>query len=226
MSGVQTRLDDTTLVVRILMRFQRRGGRKRIVTPDGTAIVTTSKPQPVAGRTRDGERLLVIAERLLDFAESSPGEPEIAERGALAAAITHLPRDGEPLLVEADCLPDLAEIGPGKAEIAERGALAAPVARAPAGLDRTLEPSYAHLGRQAEVEDVSASAGVLKGEVGGGVARRQPFRRPFLSRLDVSGHGVEQREPSEDVVSALQVELISPLQELAGMHRVPLRPLR
>jgi hypothetical protein len=28
------------------MRFQRRGGRKRIVTPDGTAIVPTSKPQP------------------------------------------------------------------------------------------------------------------------------------------------------------------------------------
>jgi hypothetical protein len=28
MSGVQTRLDGTTLVVRIPMRFQRRGGRK------------------------------------------------------------------------------------------------------------------------------------------------------------------------------------------------------
>ena len=46
MSGVQTRLDGTTLVVRIPMRFQRRGGRKRIVAPDGTAIVPTSKPQP------------------------------------------------------------------------------------------------------------------------------------------------------------------------------------
>jgi hypothetical protein len=29
------RLDGTTLVVRIPMRFQRRGGRKRIVAPDG-----------------------------------------------------------------------------------------------------------------------------------------------------------------------------------------------
>ena len=46
MSGVQTRLDGTTLVIRIPMRFQRRGGRKRIVAPDGSAIVPTSKPQP------------------------------------------------------------------------------------------------------------------------------------------------------------------------------------
>jgi hypothetical protein len=46
MSGVQTRLDGTTLVVRIPMRFQRRGGRKRILTPDGSAIVPASKPQP------------------------------------------------------------------------------------------------------------------------------------------------------------------------------------
>jgi hypothetical protein len=46
MSGVQTRLDGTTLVVWIPMRFQRRGGRKKIVTPDGTAIVPASKPQP------------------------------------------------------------------------------------------------------------------------------------------------------------------------------------
>jgi hypothetical protein len=42
----ETTLDGTTLVVRIPMRFQRRGGRKRIVAPDGSAIVPTSKPQP------------------------------------------------------------------------------------------------------------------------------------------------------------------------------------
>jgi hypothetical protein len=42
----ETRLDGTTLVVRIPMRFQRRGGRKRIVAPDGSAIVPSSKPQP------------------------------------------------------------------------------------------------------------------------------------------------------------------------------------
>ena len=44
--GVETRLDGETLVLRIPMRFQRRGGRKRIVAPDGSEIVPTSKPQP------------------------------------------------------------------------------------------------------------------------------------------------------------------------------------
>jgi hypothetical protein len=44
--GVETRLDGNTLVVRIPMRFQRRGGRKRIVAPDGSTIVPSSKPQP------------------------------------------------------------------------------------------------------------------------------------------------------------------------------------
>jgi hypothetical protein len=44
--GAETRLHGTTLVVRIPMRFKRRGGRKRIVAPDGSAIVPTSKPQP------------------------------------------------------------------------------------------------------------------------------------------------------------------------------------
>jgi len=44
--GVETRLDGETLVVRILMRSQRRGGRKRIVAPDGNEIVPSSKPQP------------------------------------------------------------------------------------------------------------------------------------------------------------------------------------
>ena len=34
-------LEGTTLVVRIPMRFQHRGGRKRIVAPDGSAIVPT-----------------------------------------------------------------------------------------------------------------------------------------------------------------------------------------
>jgi hypothetical protein len=44
--GIETRLDGETLVVRIPMRFQRRGGRKRIVAPDGSEIVPTSKPRP------------------------------------------------------------------------------------------------------------------------------------------------------------------------------------
>jgi hypothetical protein len=43
---VETRLDGTTLVVRIPMRFQRRGGRKRIVAPDGSELVSAAKPQP------------------------------------------------------------------------------------------------------------------------------------------------------------------------------------
>jgi hypothetical protein len=45
MRGVETRLDGTTLVIRIPMRFQRRAGRKRIVAPDGSAMPTL-KPQP------------------------------------------------------------------------------------------------------------------------------------------------------------------------------------
>jgi hypothetical protein len=43
--GNETRLDGTTLVVRIPMRFPRRGGRKRLVTPDGSEITPTAKPQ-------------------------------------------------------------------------------------------------------------------------------------------------------------------------------------
>jgi hypothetical protein len=46
MGSVETRLEGSTLIVRIPMRFQRRGGRKRIVAPDGSAIVPTNKPQP------------------------------------------------------------------------------------------------------------------------------------------------------------------------------------
>jgi hypothetical protein len=44
--GVETRLDGRTLVVRIPMRFQRRGGRKRIVAPDGSELAPVTKPQP------------------------------------------------------------------------------------------------------------------------------------------------------------------------------------
>ena len=42
----EAKLDGTTLIVRIPMRFQRRGGRKRIVAPDGSEIAPTTKPQP------------------------------------------------------------------------------------------------------------------------------------------------------------------------------------
>jgi hypothetical protein len=43
--SAETRLEGTTLVVRIPMRFQRRGGRKRIVAPDGSELAPSSKPQ-------------------------------------------------------------------------------------------------------------------------------------------------------------------------------------
>ena len=43
MQSAETRLDGTTLVVRIPMRFQRRGGRKRIVAPDGSEIAHPSR---------------------------------------------------------------------------------------------------------------------------------------------------------------------------------------
>jgi hypothetical protein len=46
MSSVEARLDGSTMVVRIPMRFQRRGGRKRIVAPDGSEIAPTLNPQP------------------------------------------------------------------------------------------------------------------------------------------------------------------------------------
>jgi hypothetical protein len=63
--SAETRLDGHTLVVRIPMRFQRRGGRKRIVAPDGSAIVPSSKPQP------DGTLIKALArawrwQRMLD----------------------------------------------------------------------------------------------------------------------------------------------------------------
>jgi hypothetical protein len=44
--STETRLDGMTLVVRIPMRFQRRGGRKRIVAPDGSELALATKPQP------------------------------------------------------------------------------------------------------------------------------------------------------------------------------------
>jgi hypothetical protein len=63
--GVDTRLDGETLVVRISMRFQRRGGRKRIVAPDGSELAPATKPQP------DGTLLKALArawrwQRMLD----------------------------------------------------------------------------------------------------------------------------------------------------------------
>ena len=44
--NAEAKLDGNTLVVRIPMRFQRRGGRKRIVARDGSELSPGSKPQP------------------------------------------------------------------------------------------------------------------------------------------------------------------------------------
>jgi hypothetical protein len=55
MQGVETRLDGDTLVVRISMRLQRRGGRKRIVAPDGSEFAPSSTPR------RDGTLLKALA---------------------------------------------------------------------------------------------------------------------------------------------------------------------
>jgi hypothetical protein len=46
MSNAETRLDGSTLIVRIPLRFQRRGGRKRIVAPDGNEIGPSNNTQP------------------------------------------------------------------------------------------------------------------------------------------------------------------------------------
>ena len=44
--SAEPRVEQNTLVLRIPMRFERRGGRKRIVAPDGSAIARSSKQAP------------------------------------------------------------------------------------------------------------------------------------------------------------------------------------
>jgi len=68
MSSVETRLDGSTLIVRIPMRFQRRGGRKRIVAPDGSGLAPARSSQP------DGALVKALArawrwQRLLESSE-------------------------------------------------------------------------------------------------------------------------------------------------------------
>ena len=41
--SAETRFEGNTLVVRIPMQFQRRGGRKRIVAPDGSGLAPSPK---------------------------------------------------------------------------------------------------------------------------------------------------------------------------------------
>jgi hypothetical protein len=78
--NVQIRLEGSTLIVRIPMRFQRRGGRKRIVAPDGSEITPTTKPRP------DGTLVKALArawrwQRMLENGEHGPlAEVADAER--------------------------------------------------------------------------------------------------------------------------------------------------
>jgi hypothetical protein len=65
MLDVETSLNGDTLLVRIPMRFQWRGGRKRIVAPDGSELAPSTKPQP------DGTLVKAVArawrwQRMLD----------------------------------------------------------------------------------------------------------------------------------------------------------------
>jgi hypothetical protein len=46
--GAETRLDGQTLVVRIPMQFQRRGGRKRMLPRTGTSLPRARSHSPTA----------------------------------------------------------------------------------------------------------------------------------------------------------------------------------
>ena len=90
MERVETRLDGSTLVVRIPMRFQHRGGRKRIVAPDGSEIAPTNKPQP------DGTLVKALArawrwQRMLDEgiypSLSEIGEAEGIDKGYVSRVL-------------------------------------------------------------------------------------------------------------------------------------------
>jgi hypothetical protein len=108
--GVETRLDGETLILRIPMRFQRRGGRKRIVAPDGSEIVPTSKPQPdgtlvkALARAHRWQRMLETGEHqtLADLADAERINRSYVSRivrlTLLAPDIVERILDGRPIL--------------------------------------------------------------------------------------------------------------------------------
>jgi hypothetical protein len=114
--GVEMRLDGSTLVVRIPMRFQHRGGRKRIVAPDGSELTPSSKPQP------DGTLVKALArawrwQRMLEsgeygtFAELSAAErisrsyvSRVLRLTLLAPDIAERVMDGRPTVGPAQFL--------------------------------------------------------------------------------------------------------------------------
>ena len=112
--SAETRLDGTTRVVRIPMRFQRRGGRKRIVAPDGSEIVPTSKPQP------DGTLVKALArawrwQRMLDEGRFASVR-ELAEAKRLS--LSYISRILRLTLLAPDIVERILE-GPPRPQLAE-----------------------------------------------------------------------------------------------------------
>jgi hypothetical protein len=90
MKVAESRLDGSTIVVRIPMQFQRRGGRKRIIAPDGGELVSTSRRQP------DGTLVKAVArawrwQRMLDegiyTSVSEIGQAEGIDKGYVSRVL-------------------------------------------------------------------------------------------------------------------------------------------
>jgi hypothetical protein len=114
-SSVQTESDGSTRIVRIPMRFQRRGGRKRIVAPDGSELTPTSKPHP------DGTLVKALArawrwQRMLDEGRyASVRELSEVERVSLSymsrmLRLTLLAPDIVEQILDGGPAPQLAEL--------------------------------------------------------------------------------------------------------------------
>jgi hypothetical protein len=101
MSGVESRIEGTTLVVRIPMCLQRRGGRKLIVTPEGAAV-----PTPKPRRDETLVKALVRAHRWRRRIESGQAKSitDLAEQEGVTDAYVSR-------LLPLTCLaPDIVEL--------------------------------------------------------------------------------------------------------------------
>jgi hypothetical protein len=74
------------LGLRIPMRRQRRGGRKRIVAPDGCEIAPTSKPQPVDPRWATDGRASALPEAVPGRVGEAAAEPTLRSVDAAASS--------------------------------------------------------------------------------------------------------------------------------------------
>jgi hypothetical protein len=102
--GIETRLDGETLVVRIPMRFQRRGGRKLPIIghvrdrPEGLNEADTKAKaalhRPDPERSRLGAEIAVLRLRWCDV--RTEGGDQSIRRGSKGSAAPdeHLPGDG------------------------------------------------------------------------------------------------------------------------------------